>query len=81
MLFYSSCKVMFAIVLWQMAAIAITTHSLIFFHGIFFITFNQRKPVLFFLAQTRKRAHHQVDVFVFKFLNDVQIGFLRSGHT
>ena len=33
------------------------------------------------LAQTRKRAHHQVDVFVFKFLNDVQIGFLRSGHT
>ena len=34
-----------------------------------------------FLAQTRKRAHHQVDVFVFKLLNDVQIGFLRSGHT
>ena len=33
------------------------------------------------LAQTRKRAHHQVDVFVFKFLNDVQIGFLRSGHS
>ena len=30
------------------------------------------------LAQTRKRAHHQVDVFVFKFLNDVQIGFLRG---
>ena len=26
MLFYSSCKVMFAIVLWQMAAIAIPTY-------------------------------------------------------
>ena len=39
MLFYSSCKVMFAIVLWQMAAIAITTHSLIFFHDRFFSSY------------------------------------------
>lgn len=37
------------------------------------------KPPNLMDIQTRQRSHHQIHIFIFQLVNDMQIGFLRGG--